>query len=191
MAETLVEPKLEEIRKGRDIGRPKRANRNFIYHVCPVCGVPRWVALRATGKPEVDKCNKCKWFGKKGNKNPNWINTDRRTNFRGYILVRLSPDDFFYPTCSRRGWIFEHRLVMAKSLGRNLHLWEIVHHKNHIRDDNRLENLQLISDDKHKQLSILEVKIDRLLAKQDELMTEIKLLRFENKQLKEGISWKL
>jgi len=50
---------------------------------------------------------------------------------------------------------------------------------------NKFIYAQLINDDKHKQLSILEVKIDRLLTKQDELMQEIKLLRFENKQLKE------
>ena len=53
-----------------------------------------------------------------------------------------------------------------------------------IRDDNRIENLQLVSDDRHKQLTILETKIDRLTKKQDELMVEIRLLRFGNKQLR-------
>ncbi len=41
--------------------------------------------------------------------------------------------------------ILEHRAVMERFLGRQLRKGETVHHKNGVRTDNRLENLELFS----------------------------------------------
>ena len=66
-----------------------------------------------------------------------------------YVDVVLAPDDFYYPMARSNGRVSEHRLVMAKHLGRCLQPWEVVHHKNGNRQDNRLVNLELSTANTH------------------------------------------
>ena len=96
----------------------------------------------------------------------------------GYIRVLVNPEDFFYPMANPKNYVLEHRLIMAKHLQRRLLSWEVVHHRNGIRDDNRLENLQLLpSQSHHVPYIIMEKKIRRL-------ETRIAYLETENGELR-------
>lgn len=60
----------------------------------------------------------------------------------GYVLVSIDRENPYY-SMAQHGYIKEHRLVMARSLGRCLFSDEIVHHIDHNKQNNHLSNLQL------------------------------------------------
>ena len=81
-----------------------------------------------------------------GKNNPNW-NGGKYHNHYGYVLVRVHK----HPFSDHYGYVREHRLVMEKHLKRYLKPRERVHHINGIRDDNRIKNLKLFSNDSEHQ----------------------------------------
>ena len=66
-----------------------------------------------------------------------WNYKGQTTNDQGYVL-KHEPN---HPYADHDGYVREHRLVVERTIGRNLHKWEIVHHINEVRSDNRPENL--------------------------------------------------
>ena len=167
------------IKRAQDIGYARPNSSKVIWHACESCGKERWVPLRK-GEPMYEVCRQCAPSVKRnrhiGKNNPSWRG-GRNIGKDGYVYIWLHPNDFFHSMVSNRHYVGEHRLAMAKHLGRCLQSWEIVHHKNHIKTDNRIENLQLVSDDRHKQITILENKIKRLESR-------VTLLEAENVMLK-------
>jgi len=105
-----------------------------------------------------------------------------------YISVHLFPDSPFYPMTQKhttpQGWgiVSEHRLVMAQHLCRCLEKWEIIHHVNGIKDDNRIENLEIYPNEQ-SHLSVGLMK--RMLEDQKK---EIRLLKCQVKILAERLN---
>ena len=121
---------------------------SYIYLACPDCKRERWVSCSYQKRTIYPgRCKSCAGkhhqhlFNKKSN--CQYLTTE------GYVMVQLKPSSFFYPMAERNGYIKEHRLIMAKHLGRCLMSFEIVHHINNKREDNRLENLKLGTPSDH------------------------------------------
>ena len=92
-----------------------------------------------------------------------------------YIRVKLDPQSPFYCMATKRGYILEHRLVVAKDIGRPLLPSEKVHHRDGIKFHNHKENLKLVSAADHR--------IYTELCQQCPLRKEIRLLQWHIKEL--------
>lgn len=136
------------------LGRePNSSSHKARWRVVCDCGQVKIVAGH-TLRRRVSTC--CGCLNKErlaaGPKHPAWKG-GTFTNPKGYVYLTLPRDDPLYEygiNCQRAGKTFsrrmlEHRYVMAKALGRPLDVHENVHHRNGLRWDNRLENLELWS----------------------------------------------
>ena len=110
-----------------------RSWKEFVFGLCQ-CGCNRPIE-RLVFKGTLRKRIPTHWYGRFKNK-------------KGYVYVQR-PED---PDSNRAGYIAEHTLVLKEKLGRRIRPGEDPHHINGIKDDNRPENLIVLSKQEHGRL---------------------------------------
>lgn len=113
-----------------------------ITRSCKKCSTVFEVQLCHSKENRGHFCSReCNWSFDRKDYDKKWLQPS------GYVLVNIPKDHPMYlhrqVNCIKNMHMREHRLVMEKYLGRYLLPNENVHHINGIRDDNRLENLEL------------------------------------------------
>ena len=132
----------------------------IIWSACPECGREKWVPLKWNGhlcspchlrtvaRPNTKGCKRPNAGAKqRGALNHAWKGGVKQ-HMDGYRYVMVTADDPMFPmvkslTTPTGGYVLEHRLVVARSIGRPLTDEETVHHRNGDKQDNRMENLEL------------------------------------------------
>jgi len=116
------------LRCRRDLTRKK-----FCSHACR----SRYLGRQRDMAVMWAKCNLPEVNARKGRPNPNRIPVGGKTfTSQGYIKVRM-PDG---------SWEYEHRIVAKAGPG------QVTHHRNGMKDDNRPENLQVLSKSEHSKI---------------------------------------
>lgn len=118
----------------------KKTKHREVYWDCLCeCGEIRTVRANSLYLGKQISCGCSKLGLLVGERNGRWKG-GKNKHAAGYIYVTPEPNVY----------ILEHRYVMEQHLGRKLVKGETVHHKNGIRDDNRLDNLELWSTSQPK-----------------------------------------
>lgn len=156
---------------------------DFYNVTCPVCGVKFHLKPYALKRFKTHYCSKdCQnearkeymkgsgnhQYGLRGELNDSWKGGRKLTQY-GYIIVQCIGHPF---SVGKGDYVLEHRLVAEEHLlnkensvtingKKYLNPKYIVHHKNHIRTDNRPENLEVMLKSEHSSMHCKEAPMPR------------------------------
>lgn len=169
-------PKLGDVARSKDVGLGSSYHK-CVWAECVDCGAQRWVLLR-NGEPQSKRCYPCgrhypgRVTARRGPDHWHWKG-GRSIKTNGYAEVWVDVNDPMASMRSKDGYVLEHRLLMARHLGRALTPVEEVHHRNRDKLDNRIENLQMLSKREHarepaRRIAELEAEVAELRRLLDE-----------------------
>ncbi len=121
---------------------PRPEKRTGKEYECPICKNKRYIqpSAMALNKTGIAYCSrKCKQKAMKTGKT-DWSFQKEKQTIEHNPYVRKQVNGVR---------MTEHRKVMEEHLGRKLESWEIVHHINENPKDNRIENLQIVTNAEH------------------------------------------
>lgn len=179
--ETLIEEYINKEKAMNEIAKKYHIAVGSVYNYIKKYGIPTREKMTKRTREKISKAHKGKVSPMKDKK----MSVETRlkiskshkgkyrinTKYGGHIKQR--PDGYISVYCpdnsraNKEGYVMEHILIMQEHINRVLKDDEVVHHKNKIRNDNRIENLQLMTFKEHARLHMKE----RQLLKKRGMMT--------------------